>query len=98
MNDPTLDDAIRMMQAVNSLHDNTGQFFNECGHRPSPNSQAASELLAFQRRESVATAFSQGAVLIEVAADQLMAFIKTITQPAQSIAPWTCTRALIEAS
>jgi hypothetical protein len=37
-------------------------------------------------------------VLIEVAADQLMAFIKTVSQPAQSIAPWTCTRALIESA
>lgn len=98
MNDPTLDEAISMVQAVNSLHDNTASFFNESGHQPSPNSKAALELRTFQRPESVATAFSQGAVLIEVAADQLMAFIKTVSQPAQSIAPWTCTRALIESA
>ena len=98
MNDPTLDEAISMMQVVNSLHDNTTRFFNESGHQPSPNSKAALELRTFQRSESVVTAFSQGAVLIEVAADQLMAFSKTVTQPAQSIAPWTCTRAVIEAA
>ncbi len=98
MTNPTLDEAIRMVQALNSLHDDTGRFFNESGHQPSPNSQAALELRAFQRPESVITAFSQGAVLIEVAADQLMAFTKIVTQPAQAIAPWTCTRALIEAS
>ena len=37
-------------------------------------------------------------MLIEVAADQLMAFAKTLESPPQSIDPWTCTRAILESA
>ena len=44
------------------------------------------------------TAYSQGTIQLEVSADQMMAFAKTITEPTLSIAPWTCVRAIIESS
>lgn len=96
MNQVTRDDVIRMVQAVEKLHDAVGQFSNECGLQPSPNSQAASELNTFQRPESLRTAYSQGNILIEVAADQLIAFTKTVTEPVQTVAPWSCLRAIVE--
>lgn len=87
-----------MVQVIIDLHDNTGMFFNESGYVPFPNSQAALELQTYKRPESLNTAYSQGTVLIEVVADQLMAITKTLKQPVQTIAPWTCTRAALEAS
>jgi hypothetical protein len=36
--------------------------------------------------------------LIEVAADHLIAVTKTLTEPAQTVAPWTTARAVLEAS
>jgi hypothetical protein len=37
-------------------------------------------------------------VLTEVAADQLTAFIKTVSEPVETIAPYTCVRSLLEAT
>lgn len=96
MNIVSPDDAIRMVQTVSNLHDTVGQFLNSCGLQPSAKSQAASELNTFQRPESLTTAYSQGTILIEVAADQLMAFTKTVTQPIQTVAPWSCLRCFME--
>jgi len=36
--------------------------------------------------------------LIEIAADHLTGFLKLTTEPCETIAPWTCTRALLEAA
>lgn len=94
----TLDDVSRMIRTLRDLHDGLGQFLTGCGHQPSSGSQAAAEFRTFQRSESLETAYSQAGVLIEVAADQLMAFIRSVTEPVQTIAPWTCVRAIIESS
>lgn len=37
-------------------------------------------------------------MLMEVCGDQLTAFLKTITEPYETIAPWVCVRALLEAA
>jgi hypothetical protein len=92
------DDVIRMTQALNVFIDEIGQFLAGFSGGPMPDSTAMAELNSFLRPESVMSAFSQGAILIEVAADQLMTFVKSITEPVQTIAPWTCVRALLEAS
>jgi hypothetical protein len=80
------------------LHDSLGQLTDRQGIEPVANSKAYLELHSYQNPETVMTAYSQGSMLNEVSADQLIAFTKTITEPAQSIAPWTCVRAVIEAS
>jgi hypothetical protein len=94
----TRDDVIRMVQSLMTLHADLAGFYNTSGPRPAPNSQADIELHTFSRAESVETAYSQGEVLIEAAADNLAAFTKTVTEPVQTIAPWICVRALMEAS
>ena len=53
MNIITRDDAIRMVEALTKLHDDTGQLIDEYGHEPAPESQAARELSGFQRRRLV---------------------------------------------
>lgn len=94
----TPSDALRMVQVVHNLHEETARLLNEYGHKPLAHSRADCELQSFPRRESVMTAYSQGTSLIEVVADHAIAFTRTVTEPVLSIAPWTCIRALIEAS
>ena len=46
--------------------------------------------------ERITDAYIQVNLLFEGAADHLIAFTKTVTEPATTIAPWTCVRALLE--
>ncbi len=96
MDQLTGNDAKTMVQAIKQLHDDVGIFFNECGLKAAANSQATSELKSFGRPKSLTTAYSQGTIFIEVAADQLVAFTKTLTEPIQTVAPWSCLRAFVE--
>ena len=41
-------------------------------------------------------AYAQGTFLIEVTADQLMALARALDDPVLTIAPWSCTRSLLE--
>src|SRR5687768_9940331 len=68
------------------------------GHTPVSGSIAELELQTFPRAESVHTAQSQAWMLLEVAADQLTAFLKTVSEPLETIAPYTCVRSLLEAA
>lgn len=92
----TRDDVVRMVQVLRDLHDETGAFSDEYGAKPDLNSLARQELSTFQDGELVKTAYAQGSLLIEVAADYLMAFTRIVKEPVQTIAPWTCVRGLIE--
>jgi hypothetical protein len=94
----TREQAIKAVQAVQQLHDKTANFLIAQGLEPKSGSPAAKELQAFERPESLVTAYGQGTSLIEVAADHLIAFTKTVTEPAETVAPWTTTRAVLEAS
>jgi hypothetical protein len=94
----TYEQAIKAVRATQQLHDKTGAFFNSQGLEPKIDSLAVRELQTFERSESLWTAYSQGNSLIELAADHLIAFTKAITEPAQSFAPWTMARAVLETS
>jgi len=91
-------EAIRMVSELQNLHDITGQLLNEFGLEPFSGSMASLELRDFQRPKSVKTVYAQGSLLIEVAADHVIEFTKTVTEPVQTIAPYTCVRAVVEAS
>jgi hypothetical protein len=92
----TYEQAIKAVQATQQLHDRTGAFFDTQGLEPKMDSLASRELQTLERPESVLTAYSQGNSLVEVAADHLIAFTRTITEPAQSMAPWTMARVVLE--
>jgi hypothetical protein len=92
----TVDDVTRMVQALVNLHDKTGRILDGYGHDPSPGSQAADELNEFDNPEFIRVAYAQANMLMEGAADHLTAFVKTVTEPVQTVAPWTCVRAAIE--
>jgi hypothetical protein len=92
----TYEQAIKAVQATLQLHDKTADFLNAQGLKPKTDSLAEKELQTFERPGSLLTAYSQGTSLIEVAADHLAAFTRTVTEPVQNIAPWTLARAVLE--
>jgi len=96
MHSITPEKALQMGQSLRELHDATALFLNQSGNQATVSSQASRELSTFVSPDLLITAYSQASILIEATADQLIAFTKTISEPAQTIAPWTCVRAQIE--
>lgn len=89
---------IKPVVALQDFLDQTSVIWNQQGERPGPSSQASLELVTFVRPESIGTAYSQALILFEAAADYSMALVKTLTEPAQTIAPWSCARSVLETS
>jgi len=92
------DMAIKMVEAIRMLIKETKIFLEESGKKPASSSVAESEIRTFSHPKSVKTAYGQGNILIEVVADHLMAFTRTVTEPVMAMAPWTCIRGCLEAS
>jgi hypothetical protein len=87
-----------IVQQLDELQHKLGESITGFGYEPMPNSIGADELSSAENAQSVRTAHSQGTILIQVTADQLSAFIRAITEPALTIAPWTSTRNILEAA
>lgn len=98
MNQPSRDDLVRMVQTLRDFHDETAQILNKYNHDPLTGSQAHNELKSFQRAETVRDAYIQANLLIEGTTDHLVAYTKTVTEPVETIAPWTCVRAALESA
>ncbi len=94
----SVDGVARLREALSLLHREIEVFTNSQGIVPAPGSQADDEVVSFAEPEAVHTVHSQAAILIEVAAEQLTAFVKMITPPFETIAPWACSRGLLEAT
>jgi hypothetical protein len=88
----------RLRDGLSALRDELANYVRANGYEPRPQSPAERELTSFPRPESVHTAHGQACMLVEVTADQLTAFIKTVSEPVETIAPYTCVRALLEAA
>lgn len=89
---------LKPVVALQDFLDQTSVLWNQQGEKPEPVSQASLELVTFVRPESIGTAYSQALILFEAAADYSMALVKTLTEPAQTIAPWSCARSVLETS
>ena len=85
-----------LVQYLSNLHDLTTDFISANGTDPVASSKADNELRAFPRRDFVIIAYEQGDVLIQAAADNLHGMYRSLTEPALTIAPWVCLRALME--
>ncbi len=94
----TYDMARQMLAGIPPLHNAVAAFFNDHLGRAFPHAPAAVEEAGAYDPEVIRTAYSQGSMLIEVAADHLMGFSKTMTEPVEVFAPWVCVRAVLEAS
>jgi hypothetical protein len=84
-----------MLAAIRLLHDETGRLGDDHDGQAASGSPAAEELA--ELGEPMTDAYIQGHTLLEVAADQMTAFTRTLVEPIQTIAPWTCVRSLLEA-
>jgi hypothetical protein len=82
---------------LDKFRDDVSVYVREQGVLPQTGSPGFVEREAFSDPGAVQSAFAQAALLLEIAADQLTAFVKTITEPVETIAPWTCARSLLEA-
>jgi hypothetical protein len=91
-------DISRSRVALLHLHSRLSAFVNAQGILPHAHSPALLEETTFLHPESVRTVVSQANQLIEVAGDHLTAFVKTISDPLETIAPWTCVRAILESA
>jgi hypothetical protein len=60
--------------------------------------QAAIELASYKNPESLHTVFAIGKVLLEFVGEHVSAFIKTMHEPVETLAGWTCVRSMFEAS
>lgn len=86
----------KTIDALVTLHDKSGKHFDESGNIPLDNSIAKTELDDFYNPDLLKTAYAQGSVLVEVAADHMIAFTRTITEPVLTISSFTCVRVILE--
>ena len=89
---------LKPVAALQDFLDQTSVIWNAQGGQPALNSQAALELAGFARPETIGTAYSQALMLFEAAADYSFALVKTLTEPVEAVAPWSCARSVLETS
>lgn len=89
---------ISLRGALTRLRDEFAAFMRSQGGEPAAGSQAAAERAAYPRPESLYTVSAIGAMLLESVAEHVTAFVKTITEPVEPIACWTCVRSMLESS
>jgi hypothetical protein len=89
-------DVINMLTVVREFFTETSRAINSHHSQPATDSIATRERISFQNRESVESAHYGGFLSMECAADHLMGFVDTLAEPADTIAPWTCIRGLLE--
>lgn len=93
----TARDILSAKRALEAFHSETGTYVSGNGVLPVDGSPARDEQATFPEAESIRTVHSQATMLIEVAGDQLTAFLKTLEEPCETVAPWVCVRGLLEA-
>lgn len=81
-----------------NVYNNFCQLINNYSNQYIENSITFIEFQSYTCSNSVATSYNQASVLFEAGLDQLLAFIKTIKEPTQTIAPYSCAREIIESS
>jgi hypothetical protein len=96
MNEQFKQHAVKAIEAVCFLHAETGAFLTGC--EPQPHSQMAREFGDAALQPFLEIAMGQAALLIETAADHLMALTRLVVEPAQTLAPLTCARVALESS
>jgi len=94
----TADHVERMRQALESLCDDVGAYLHESSLFPLSGSIAAKEMADHKLAEQIATAYDQGNLLLESAADHAFALTRLLVEPVATVAPWTCARGGLEAS
>ena len=89
---------VEVRDALEAFHRESSSFTNRHGPHAASKSPFADDVIAFPRSESVHTVYGQSVTLIEITADHLTAFRKLISEPLETIAPWTCARIVLDAA
>jgi len=87
-----------LIQSVRVFLEDTGSLMDSFGLEPLEHSRAMAEIAEFPDTRIIEASFNQGSLLLETCADHIMAFIKTVTEPIQTLAPWSIVRTVIESS
>ena len=90
-------EAMEITQALSTALDDLGPFLESCGTEPTPSSLASREMGRIADTGLLDGARDQVNVLIDLSADHVSAFVRTVTEPVNTAAPWTCVRAALEA-
>ena len=85
-----------MRDALTVFGNEIRNYLSDQGIEPAKSSLAATEQTAFDRPESLVTARSQATFLFESGGEHMGAFVKTITEPLEIIASFTCIRCILE--
>ena len=93
----TVEYIVQMRQALLDFHEQVARFVQSNDCIPAEGSQARIEQATYPRPDSIVSAYCIGNQLIEFGADHLTAFVKTVTEPVETIACWTCVRSMLEA-
>ena len=80
------------------FRDEAEKFLRCQGTEPVAGSKAATERATYPRPDSPLTVAAIAGVLIESVGKHFTAFVKTITEPVEPIACWTCVRSMLESS
>ncbi len=94
MLDPNL---ANIASSLLTLIDEIRVFLRSTPNVASTNSPASEELRKFPQADWVQAAYDQADLLLDTAADQMIAFARTIVEPVLTMAPWTTVRAALEA-
>ena len=89
---------LTIISVMRDLIDGTAQIYNGYNAEPSLDSLAMQERKRFSNSELIKDVHYRGVLSMESAADHMMVFVDSISEPAKTIAPWTCVRGLLESS
>jgi len=85
-----------MREGLTAFVAKTRDFLNPLHGQPNPGSMADVENQSASRPESIVTAWGIGALLIDFGFQHVAAFVRTLDDPASSIAAGTCVRSMLE--
>jgi hypothetical protein len=90
------ENVLNMISVMHNLIDDSAQIYNNYNNKPAADSIAVKERKSFPNKELSEDVHYRGILSIEAAADHLMVFTDSISEPAKTIAPWTCVRGSLE--
>ena len=80
------------------LFDEASAFGQSQGRVPKVGSIATSERTTYLRPESLHTVTAIATLLLESVGEHVTTFVKTITEPVNPLAAWTCVRSMLESA
>jgi hypothetical protein len=87
---------IRMRDSLAHFDGQLARFIQEHGHEPRPGSIASNERSTFPDPERIITCWALWNYLTELGGEHVSLFCKSLTEPVEVIACFTCVRSMLE--